>query len=254
MAHVHIPKPLHGWREFVGEVGIIVLGVLIALGFGQIVEQFQWRQEVRTTRQALSDELVATANQGAERLAVETCLRDRIAELAAKLNATDGRWTADPMRLAKGARLSPHWDERSMTRVYAVPLRGWSHDAWDTAKSTGTLNHISHDELASYSAVYSEIDAIAGLRDQEILLESKLSFLSADQELDNRSRTDVLGTLGQLDALNATIAGLSSLIIQQVKDLHLSVDRTRAAKDLRQSILSEQLYRGTCVKNVQIQF
>ena len=30
--HIHLPKPLHGWRAFVGEVGIIVLGVLIALG------------------------------------------------------------------------------------------------------------------------------------------------------------------------------------------------------------------------------
>ena len=30
--HFHLPKPLHGWREFVGEVAIIVLGVLIALG------------------------------------------------------------------------------------------------------------------------------------------------------------------------------------------------------------------------------
>jgi hypothetical protein len=26
--HVHLPKPLHGWRELPGEVGIIVLGVL----------------------------------------------------------------------------------------------------------------------------------------------------------------------------------------------------------------------------------
>jgi hypothetical protein len=30
--HFHLPKPLHGWREFIGEVGIIVIGVLIALG------------------------------------------------------------------------------------------------------------------------------------------------------------------------------------------------------------------------------
>jgi hypothetical protein len=28
--HFHLPKPLHGWREFAGEVEIIVLGVLIA--------------------------------------------------------------------------------------------------------------------------------------------------------------------------------------------------------------------------------
>ena len=29
--HFHVPKPLHGWRAFTGEVGIIVIGVLIAL-------------------------------------------------------------------------------------------------------------------------------------------------------------------------------------------------------------------------------
>ena len=36
--HFHLPKPLHGWREFAGEVGIIVLGVGIALSAEQIVE------------------------------------------------------------------------------------------------------------------------------------------------------------------------------------------------------------------------
>jgi hypothetical protein len=35
---LRIPQPLHGWREFAGEVGIIVLGVLIALGAQQLVE------------------------------------------------------------------------------------------------------------------------------------------------------------------------------------------------------------------------
>jgi hypothetical protein len=29
--HVQLPTPLHGWRAFVGEVGIIVLGVLVAM-------------------------------------------------------------------------------------------------------------------------------------------------------------------------------------------------------------------------------
>jgi hypothetical protein len=209
---------------------------------------------VGKTRLALANELATSANQGAERIAVEACLRDRIGELAAKLNGTSGRWAADPMPLAKGARLTPHWDDRSMPRVYAVPLRGWSQDVWDTAKSTGVLDHIGHEELASYSAVYAEISAINGLRDQELLLESKLSFLSADQQLDNRSRTDALGTLGELDALNSTIAGLSSLIIGQLKDMHLQVDRVSVSADLRESIRSERRYRGACVKDVQVQF
>ena len=44
--HIHLPKPLHGWREFVGEVGIIVIGVLIALGAEQTIEALHHRSQV----------------------------------------------------------------------------------------------------------------------------------------------------------------------------------------------------------------
>lgn len=54
--HIHLPKPLHGWRAFIGEVGIIVLGVLIALGAEQLVEALHWRAEMNGERQALYSE------------------------------------------------------------------------------------------------------------------------------------------------------------------------------------------------------
>ena len=41
-----LPKPLHGWRAFVGEVGIIVVGVLLALGAQQLVDDWNWRRTV----------------------------------------------------------------------------------------------------------------------------------------------------------------------------------------------------------------
>lgn len=52
--HFHLPKPLHGWREFVGEVGIIVLGVLIALGAEQIIDDIRWHQKVERTKAELN--------------------------------------------------------------------------------------------------------------------------------------------------------------------------------------------------------
>jgi large-conductance mechanosensitive channel len=51
MTKVHLPKPLHGWRAFAGEVGIIVLGVLIALAFGQIVQSFDDRSNAEQAHQ-----------------------------------------------------------------------------------------------------------------------------------------------------------------------------------------------------------
>ena len=47
--HIHLPKPLHGWREFLGEVGIIVIGVLIALGAEQVIEDIRWQEKQRTS-------------------------------------------------------------------------------------------------------------------------------------------------------------------------------------------------------------
>lgn len=35
---IHKPKPIHNWREFLSEIGVIVLGVLIALGAEQSIE------------------------------------------------------------------------------------------------------------------------------------------------------------------------------------------------------------------------
>jgi hypothetical protein len=54
--HFHLPKPLHGWRELLGEVGIIVIGVLIALGAEQVVETIHWRNEVAAERASLLTE------------------------------------------------------------------------------------------------------------------------------------------------------------------------------------------------------
>jgi hypothetical protein len=113
---------------------------------------------------------------------------------------------------------------------------------------------MSHDEVSSYSDVYGEIAGIRDFQNQELLLESSLSFLSSDQQLDDRSRNDALGKLGQLDALNATNAGLSSLIVAQMKSLHLRLDRTSSSERLRQAIADARKYRGGCVKDVQIQY
>jgi len=58
--HVHLPKPLHGWREFAGEVGIIVLGVLIALGAEQAIQAIHSQREVAQFRSAVDLELATT--------------------------------------------------------------------------------------------------------------------------------------------------------------------------------------------------
>ena len=79
--HFHLPKPLHGWREFAGEVGIIVIGVLIALGAEQLVQSLNWRRDVRDFRAAVGTELEFNLAASEYRVGQSACLRRRLAEL-----------------------------------------------------------------------------------------------------------------------------------------------------------------------------
>jgi hypothetical protein len=79
--HLHLPKPLHGWRELAGEVGIIVVGVLIALGAEQIVGTIHGNAEVREFRRAVDNELAYDLGAYQQRLMLGPCVRARLAEL-----------------------------------------------------------------------------------------------------------------------------------------------------------------------------
>jgi hypothetical protein len=79
--HFRLPKPLHGWREFAGEVGIIVIGVLIALGAEQVVQTVHGNSEVRQFRSAVNDELAYDLGSYKQRLMLGRCVRARLAEL-----------------------------------------------------------------------------------------------------------------------------------------------------------------------------
>lgn len=86
--HVHLPKPLHGWREFFHEVAIIVLGVLIALGFEQVVSASHDHASARETRASIRNELAENLRLILIRVRTEQCVQRRMREIAAFLDAT----------------------------------------------------------------------------------------------------------------------------------------------------------------------
>ena len=74
-------KPLRGWREFAGEVGIIVLGVLIALGAQQVVQSFNDRENVAQLRSAFKGELADVRARWEHMRAQDRCTLQRIEAL-----------------------------------------------------------------------------------------------------------------------------------------------------------------------------
>jgi hypothetical protein len=135
--HFHLPKPLHGWREFAGEVGIIVVGVLIALGAEQVVERFhehaQLRQsEARMTAEIRDDDLP----QAYARVAIGVC--------------NDKQLDAIERAVAEG-----HRDEIiHLASAYQPPFRTWDDDAWKSALASQALKYGDGDRAVSWSAAY----------------------------------------------------------------------------------------------------
>jgi len=74
-------KPPHGWSAVAWELGIVTLGVLIALGAQQIVDDFHWRSELGDFRKAVRAEIsnnLATYTYRAEQ---NRCAAARLDEL-----------------------------------------------------------------------------------------------------------------------------------------------------------------------------
>jgi hypothetical protein len=135
---VQLPKPLHGWRLFAGEVGIIVLGVLIALGAQQLVETWRWRQELADFRDALDAEANDDLGTYVYRAKLNPCVEARLDELQ--------RWL-DSWRAGRPLRLSgPIGIPSSLVTRTTV---------WDS-RDAATVAHMTLEEKLEYGSLYSE--------------------------------------------------------------------------------------------------
>jgi hypothetical protein len=204
----HLPKPLHGWREFAGEVGIIVIGVLIALGAQQVVETIHWGSQAHETEQTLRAEIQDSLNSVAERRTLDGCLRWQLIALRA---AAIGRGPPPKGTVAGDG-------SREIPDAYATPWRAWAQGSWQSAIASGVLNHVSPSRLSAYSQAYKAIEDLDGIVRQERLTKGALaplalgpaaavtasSVLTAVTNLD-RNRADMLVAGGDLISAAAVL-------------------------------------------------
>ncbi len=154
--HLHLPKPLHGWRAFVGEVGIIVIGVLIALGAEQVVEASQWRDKVSRAEAAMRLELAEDDGpQAYGRVIIASCLDAQIA------------------RIHDGAGRVPAGELRAWVQAYLPPFRTWDSEAWKAVLGSDVGSHMGPDRLVQWSAPYRIMPGLtdANARERELAIE-----------------------------------------------------------------------------------
>lgn len=203
--HVHLPKPIHGWRAFVGEVGIIVLGVLIALGAEQLVEQIHQGQEAAQADDIIRGELAYNLGRLQSRLQIRSCVDARISQVERLL---DDAATQPMLRHPIWIGRPQYWTLQS--------------SRWDAESQAGHAALIERRELAQYGFIY------ALMRDtqSEMMLEqadwAKLRMLERLQRLDEPTLSDLNAAVQDARYRAWRVALISSEIATGAKELKLA--------------------------------
>jgi hypothetical protein len=185
--HFHLPKPLHGWREFAGEVGIIVIAVLIALGAGQLVDSAHEAQVRRDTLRAANAEVTTGLQNFVNRRLLEPCIERRFEEVAALLAVS-----------AKGGFHAPSWIGRPQ-------FWGFDSPAWDAATAGGRVALLSLNQQTTLGGLYSQLQDLTVLEREEQKAWADIRQLELLSDVDPQTRASVRSALAQARLLDWNI-------------------------------------------------
>jgi hypothetical protein len=133
---IHKPKPWHGVREFLKEFGVIVLGVLVALGAEQSVEWLHRQAEVRDAREALRAEIAD------DMMWAETSQRRAIC---------GRRYLRKYVRWAEGGPPPPVEEQAGFSRLLELNSANW-----DVVKA-GPVAAMPLQERLAFAKFYAEV-------------------------------------------------------------------------------------------------
>jgi hypothetical protein len=199
---LHKPKPIHNWREFLKEVGTIVLGVGIALAAEQAVEWYHWHTKVAEARAVIATELSGSVSNAIQRIMLEKCGERRLDQLEQILDTA-----------SRTGQLPPVGD------VGMMPLRQWTSGAWDGVMASQTATHFPRRQLATLAIIYGFVRKADSFAEPEVAAWTDLSAMSGPgRRLDPATEDRLRAALGRARYFNRTRAELGISIIHLMKN------------------------------------
>jgi hypothetical protein len=205
---IHRPKAIHGWREFAKEVGIIVLGVLIALGAEQAVDWLHWKRELAETHDALNRELTHTMGSFQYRITLQGCINHRLDDLS--------RWLATSQ---PGDKL-PLAHPIGQPRGYAI-LTG----TWETAKSGQAAWRMPLRERLLYAHLYASLDRFNEVYKADNDIWRQLAEFDGAEPLDHADRMRLRGLISQGRKFAQLVPTFPAFIMPDVVSLRITPEK-----------------------------
>jgi hypothetical protein len=224
---IHKPHPWHGWREFLKEYGIIVLGVLTALAGEQAVEHLHDRAQVAEARAAIKGEMQLALQTMRSRTAMSPCVVRRSDELRAWADSYRAGKPLTP-RLRVG-RVIPSWPTLQV---------------WETFRSSPGSTHMDTKERLAIATFYANLDVIRGVDEIDRSIWLQLQDFDGAPVLDGPSQMRLRGLAAQAEQVNASYNNLAQLAADRAKSLGVTVGPlTTGETDERQKF---PLLEGLC--------
>ena len=220
--HFHLPKPLHGWREFAGEVGIIVVGVLIALGAEQVVEDFRWRHDVSQARNALREEIEGHSYGATEMAMAEPCVDQQLTGLEKALLAP-GPFRPVPL----------YADLQHFT--YRAPGRSWPDNVWRSLMSEGVISHFDRDLRVQLARHYSQVAEQGERVAQADAIGFRMRVLAQPIQPDPATRAALVEELEQARGIFQLMTIVSNQLLRDAELMGFPPDKKTIARDLSTS-------------------
>jgi hypothetical protein len=207
---VHSPKPIHGWRELVKEVGIIVLGVLIALAAEQLAQGLDWRGKARLADQEMRQELADDDGpQAYVRVAFGDCVRATLTRIRVSAE------TGDPRDVLLKA-----------IDGYQLPFWTWDSFAYQATVAEGVSAHLPARQMNGWIQAYATMPALDRVNEKEFADAAELRAVSRSGGPISASERDrVLQAVEKLRADNDEILSGARVMLRGMRSLGLDAGK-----------------------------
>lgn len=201
-------KPVHSWRELLSEIGVIVIGVIIALAAEQAVETIHWRHKVADAELAMRRELSSDLAYAAGQMALKNCAGkyfDRVEDAIRGHRQDTFRALA-----AMNPPFGPH---------------PWVAESWTAAIGSEIPDHISREKLAAYAIAFRRV---ATERDLQFAMLDRYGEVVGGRDIEAPTPEVIYAQLAALNKLKAdhgiTLAVAQAMLNVQSRQLGVAPD------------------------------
>ena len=230
---IHKPHPVQNWRELLSEIGVIVIGVLIALSAEQAVEAVHWGHKIDQAEDAVRLELRDDdAPQAYARSLTGVCLDRQLGRMRAVLQSggTRDAW----LNAARG---------------YAPPQRTWDMEAWRAMVASDVGPHMGAERLVRWSDPYRLVPSLQAENAQETRDVADAMALGAGSGAITPGEADRLSVaIARLQSDNHQMTAVSAMLVALIESTGVKLkpqDRADILADARRRF-------GDCVAEPRV--